>query len=942
MKTKAMTRAQATANTDSVWSRRGRLCLLATAAALLTACSGGLGPSETELLTSAQAHLQKREFATAEIELKSALQKNPQNGQARLLLGTALQEVGNAAGAEVELRRALELGQDAASVHPRLAAVLLAQGKARDVLQQFGAATYPSPATAAEVKVQLALAHIAVGEADRARDRVAAALNEDPKNAGAKLLQARFVAGGGDLPGALALVDEVLAADAQHLGALLLKGELHRFGRRDADAAKAAYIQAAQAHPSAVPAHVALVQLALDNQDTDGARKAHAAMRAAAPSHPETRLYEAQLAFIDENHERVRALTAELLRIAPDDPRLVQLAGVNELRLNSLTQAEAHLRKVSAGLPNALVPRQLLAGIYNRTGQPGKALEILQPVIASPQADSNSLTLAGQALLQTGDLAQAEALFKRAARANPGASTARAALALGQVARGEREAGFAELEAVAAADTGASSSLALIAARLRTNDVTGAMRAIEELEKKQPQSPVPHTLRASIQLQQRNTVAAAASFEQALKLDPQYFEARAGLAAIDLAASKPEAAEDRFNDLLRTDPRHVRALLALAELKARTGGNKDEITVAITRAVQAAPDEPSPRVLLVNHLLRQRENAAALSAAQNAAAALPDNPDVLDVLGVAQLASNQNQQAISTFARLAGLRPDQPGPELGLADAHQANNDLNAARRSLNKALQIRPGLFAAQRGLVLLALRENRHDEALRVAQTVQRAQPREIGGYLLQADIELARRQPAAAVEPLRKALGLNRSTELAVRLHGVLAAANRGAEADRFAAGWTREQPRDAAFRFYLGDRALATGDYAAAEAHYRTVLEVQPENALTLNNVAWLMAQQNKPGALAPAERANQLLPDQPALMDTLAWVLARENQVPRAVELQRRAMAKAPQDQSLRLTLAKIYLQGGDKTQARTELEALAQLGDGFGAQAEVKQLLATL
>ena len=46
-----------------------------------------------------------------------------------------------------------------------------------------------------------------------------------------------------------------------------------------------------------------------------------------------------------------------------------------------------------------------------------------------------------------------------------------------------------------------------------------------------------------------------------------------------------------------------------------------------------------------------------------------------------------------------------------------------------------------------------------------------------------------------------------------------------------------------------------------------------NALALNNVAWLMAQQKKPGALPLAEKANKLMPDQPALMDTLAYVLA---------------------------------------------------------------------
>ena len=127
------------------------------------------------------------------------------------------------------------------------------------------------------------------------------------------------------------------------------------------------------------------------------------------------------------------------------------------------------------------------------------------------------------------------------------------------------------------------------------------------------------------------------------------------------------------------------------------------------------------------------------------------------------------------------------------------------------------------------------------------------------------------------------------------------------------------------------ALANGD----------LLTLKPR-VLALNNVAWLMAQQRQPGALALAEKANQLAPNQPALMDTLAYVLALEKQPQRAVELQKKAMAQAPQNDSLRLTLAKIYLENGDKANARAELDTLAKLGDKFGAQPEVKRLLATL
>ena len=58
--------------------------------------------------------------------------------------------------------------------------------------------------------------------------------------------------------------------------------------------------------------------------------------------------------------------------------------------------------------------------------------------------------------------------------------------------------------------------------------------------------------------------------------------------------------------------------------------------------------------------------------------------------------------------------------------------------------------------------------------------------------------------------------------------------------------------------------------------------------------------------------------------------------------QKKAMALAPQNDDLRLTLAKIYLESGDKVNARTELDTLAQRGDKFGAQAEVRRLMATL
>jgi len=122
----------------------------------------------------------------------------------------------------------------------------------------------------------------------------------------------------------------------------------------------------------------------------------------------------------------------------------------------------------------------------------------------------------------------------------------------------------------------------------------------------------------------------------------------------------------------------------------------------------------------------------------------------------------------------------------------------------------------------------------------------------------------------------------------------------------------------------------------------VLAVKPDHALSLNNVAWLLLQQKKPGALDHAERAVKAAPDQPALRDTLAQVLAAEGKLAQAVEMQKAAVALRPEDPGLRLNLAGFYTQANEKKLARAELERLAALGDRFNRQAEVEAALKAL
>jgi putative PEP-CTERM system TPR-repeat lipoprotein len=913
-----------------------RVCSLVVALGLLQACGGA---SEAELLASAKAYLAQNDNKAAIIQLKTALQKSPDSGEARYLLGKALLDSGDVAGAGVELRKAAELKYPENLVVPALAKALLLQGEHRRVVDSYATVALTDAAAKADLKTTLALAYLRQDKTDLANQSLDEALATAPQYAPAKLLRARIAAGKQDFAASLKLLGEITAAEPANADAWLLQAEIQHNGTRDNAAALASYRKAAELRNDLMPAHQGIVALLVEARDLDGANAHVEQLKKSLPNAPVTKLLDAQMAFLRKDYAATRAITQPLLPQAPNNPLLLQLAGAAEFYLRNLPQAEnllAQAVKIAPGMPLA---GHLLAQTYLRTGQPEKALETLRPALEAATPRPEALTLAGEAYLQTGDARRAEEMFTRAAKIRPDDTRARTALALGQIGKGNTAAGLAELEALSAADKGTTADLALIASHLRRKDIDKALKAIDALERKQPDRPLAANLRGRVLMLKPDAAGARASFEQALKLDPVFFPAIASLAALDLAEKKPDAARKRFDDLLVAEPKNYRAMLALAALLARTGGKPQEITEQIGNAVKAAPTEPTPRLQLVNHHLATGNAKAAMAAAQDAATAIPNHRELTHSVGRAQLAAGDFQQAVTSFNKLATLQPKSPLAPLGLADAYIGLKDYDRAERSLKQALELSPKLLVAQRGLTSLYAGDGRYTQALAVAREVQKQRPTEAVGFQLEGDIELQRRNWDNAITAYRTGLQKAPASEAAVKLHNGLVAAGRKDEAERFAATWQQEHASDAAFRFYLGDRALGANDWAQAEARYREVLRVQPENAMALNNVAWLLMKQNKPGALPLAEKATTIAPNQPALLDTLALALAADNQLPRALDLQKKTLERAPDNPSLRLTMARLYLQAGDKAQARTELESLAKLGKSFREQAEVTELL---
>lgn len=127
----------------------------------------------------------------------------------------------------------------------------------------------------------------------------------------------------------------------------------------------------------------------------------------------------------------------------------------------------------------------------------------------------------------------------------------------------------------------------------------------------------------------------------------------------------------------------------------------------------------------------------------------------------------------------------------------------------------------------------------------------------------------------------------------------------------------------------DRSLMadqTNDPTAGEADLRHVLKIQPDNVMALNALGYMLV--NRTDRLGEAEtlleKAIAGEPDNPVIIDSLGWLRFRQGRLKEAVGLLEKAYVQLP-DPEIAAHYAEVLWQSGNKTKARTVLEAALQL-----------------
>jgi Flp pilus assembly protein TadD len=155
------------------------------------------------------------------------------------------------------------------------------------------------------------------------------------------------------------------------------------------------------------------------------------------------------------------------------------------------------------------------------------------------------------------------------------------------------------------------------------------------------------------------------------------------------------------------------------------------------------------------------------------------------------------------------------------------------------------------------------------------------------------------------------------------------------------WLSAHPNDAGALAILGTLEESSGDFANAEASYKKALQIQPQQPIAANNLAYrmLLNGENVDVALSLAQTARQSMPNSSNAADTLAWAYYYKGTYAFARNLLEDAVKADPNNATMQYHLGMVYGKLKDKNNATIHLKRAVSLAPDSPAAKDAKAAL---
>jgi len=551
------------------------------------------------------------------------------------------------------------------------------------------------------------------------------------------------------------------------------------------------------------------------------------------------------------------------------------------VKRNKPEQAEEILKLKAANNPRDVQPRIQLAGHYARLNRAADMEAVLNELLARPQEFPTAHREVGDFYFRQNRLTQAMEHY---------------------------QAGM-QSDAAHKADY----QKRIVGVLVQQGKRAEAAQLVEAILKDNPKDTAATAMRASLALDsgRRDQVdKVIADLQSVLSSSARNPVVRYDLGRAYLAKGDLEQARLQFQDAVKVRPDFLPARIALARLMLLKGDFAGALNFS-NETLKLAPANLAARLIRTSALASLGDRAQTRKELAEILRLFPNSREARFQMGVLNLQEKKYKDAEDIFLKLRQESPEDLQPLLALVDTYRAQGRNPQAISALQSEIAKHPNHRELRLKLAALARESGDLAAAQRELNALLQQNPKDASLHIALGEIQRQAGDYRAAVESCRRARDL---------------------------------APKDPTANLHFALLLEATGQRSLSRPIYEEVLKLQPDNAIALNNLAYLLAEEGKEldYALTLAQRAKQRLPNDGNVADTLGWIYIKKNLSDQAIQIYRDLVQKNPAHVTWRYHLAMALYQKGDKPAARKELELCLKHKPTREEESKIRDLMARL
>ena len=481
---------------------------------------------------------------------------------------------------------------------------------------------------------------------------------------------------------------------------------------------------------------------------------------------------------------------------------------------------------------------------------------------------------------------------------------------------------------------------------IKQNKLEEAQNKVSALLKQHPNEAEYYNLQALLETLKKDTTAAQQSYEKAIKLDPKNILAHLGSAKLALDGGQLDKSKDYANKALAINDKNINAYLVLADIAYKQKDNAEVEKVLLT-AQEKVKGNITAEIEVIKSLGKfyaiQKQPEKILSISEDLVKRYPNNSVALSVLAGAQIVNDKKPAAEETLLQIINLDKQDINNRLLLAKLLSEHPDKDKdVLKLLDETAQISPDKPEALVFKTAYLIKLKRNQEALELATKIDKQFPKLVLGKLLKGDVYLAEKKLDKAIDMYQQAYKIQPNDKVLFTLADLLNAQGKLPDAIKLLNNALEKNNKNGAIHFKLATAYQQQNDNKQAEAHYKAILDEQPDNVLALNNLAFLYSQQNNPQALGLAKKAYDKAPESAAILDTYGYILIKQGQPKEGLPILEKAATLAPKANDIQFHLAEAYSANDNNQKAIEILEVIVKAEQDFSEKKAAVSLLEKL